>query len=1106
MSELSSTKKVTPWELLDVRERNWRPRLDAVSLAAECLDEIPQRRREQVLVAFGRLYEKAEFGGARERLLRRWPAAHILSTAGVAADHYERATFWPKLTNILQITQDPDFQREWGEAFLDNLRRLGLPTFENDDDAGTRYVGRILLHAGMPTYCLDDFFRILAWKRSVTPGLTPEEFISWAAGRAAGSGLKSVDVPVRRFVRYGDEFAVDVAERSFELLDAIATGSATDDVPLPERFCTAAEELHESRAMSGAATNGRLGGSQREIRPRLIVDPFGLGLLLRLPPVGDAPDGKAVWTVTLDEETHRVATESLWPGSTEPAPQTDVPITKPVRSASVALAGREHLQLPLIVIDDKNPLLAFSDDGELIPASIPLPAAKVWLLLPGDVTSLRARGAAEVLAESPLPPRWSGFTLLHVNLADAVSVTVGTSTRTVRKLEAAHIETATPVQGVRTTSGLPVIAELPRICIPDSMANANWDVTLFDSDGVVVARDRFTGSDDPNSLWHNASRPMVGQFIIRVRGPWGRGTSRTFNLVEGLSVAFSPRWRRFVPGGLQPCTVRFRAANGVELSRDQTDLDERKRETVLRAAALSRYRSLVVTPPHMTVAYQAENFAISPSVRPLPLAREDVRESPGEIVLDIGSDAEPSIYVIANNRAVQKLATRGGRAGIYRFDLGEVTDTLREHPQVVLALTDDGELPISIVRPRTLFTGVELDHSDLVFENCVDINGLCVYLFPTRAPWREPACAPIIGGRAALPDWLTNAGPMHVMARIEDPWVPLPVPDWPQPGTSRLVESEGWVKDGTAEETAISMFLAGNDSEPVDVIDFERLWTVRALLPSLGLGPRIGEISEAIDTEIYANPAAALATLTGSEAPSDAIPSLMIRSGLAWANLAEAHDKLAPPWTLRGALPAALLSAADSIWSSEEIEAAISVCGAAVNGLLDGEDPYPSAGRIDESAELLDRTPALREQFIREARIVPQGLLSEDSRVLAAIDLVTRRKDPRLAWLVGHARSILKEGERLLRIIGDERSQRAFDARRHPSKIDGWHVVPAISLALALAARHAARGHADATRWVVREQRPWADLASVVPQLVTTDLIIAELVVGHRAEDPEGPE
>jgi hypothetical protein len=1099
MSEPTTVRRVTSEELLNIRERQWRPHAEAVSLAAETLDQIPGHRREQALEAFGRLQDRVGPGIARQRLFRRWPAVHVLATAGVAAEHYERATFWPKLIAILNIHPDPSFQQAWGEAFLDNLRRLGLPTFEKDNDAGSKYVGRILLHAGMPTYCLADFFRILSWKRSHTPGLTPEEFISWAAAKAASTGFHSLDMPVQRFVRYGDEFAVDVADRSFELLDAVAAGAPAENVLLPQRFWTVAQELHEKRGIERVTDHGLSDAAKVDVRPKLVLDPFGQGLLLRLPPIGDAPDGKAVWVVNLDEDTQRVATESLWPGSTEPAPQTDVPIVKPVRSASVALAGREHLQLSIMVVDDQDPLLVFSDDCESIPHGLPLPATKIWMLFPGEPESLRATGSIRVVAESPLPPRWSGFCLLQVDVSEASALSVGGITRTVRKFESARVETAVPVSGVRTASGLPVVAELPRIHIPSSMTNADWDVTLHDSAGEVIVRKRITGSEDPNSLWDSVPRPAVGTFAIRVRGPWGRGASRSFTVVEGLSISFKPGWRRFAPHGLQPCVAHMRAADGIDLSRAEIEFGERDREQKLRVGLNSEFRSLVVSPPHMTVAYQTIEFSINPSVRPLTLMREDIRDSPGELILDIGAAAQPVLHVIANNRVLQTIDARCGRAGVYRFDLAGTTDTLRDHPQANLALSDDGELTIATVRPRTLFSSIQLDAGQLQFADCVNVDGLTAYVFATRAPWIEPASISIVDGRASLPDWLVDAGPMRVVVRIEDPWVPMPAPEWPQPGTSTLVDADGWVIRDDEEETAVSMFLAGVSPLPEGIGDFVRLWTARSQLSALGLGPRIEEVSKAIDAEIYANPSAALRALTDSEVPGDAIPSLMIRSGLAWANLADAHHDSAPPWTMRGALPAALLSAADSLWSEEEIEAAVSICGDSVNGLLDGCDPHANAGRMDESADLLDREPGLREQFIREAGLIPRGLLSAESRVLAAMELLEHCRHPGLDWLIRHAHSVLREGERLLRIIGDPAAQAAFEARRHHTRTGGWHVVPAISMALALGARHAARGHVEATGWMVRERRPWADLAAVAPHLVTIDMIIAELVVGRRA-------
>lgn len=1090
-------------ELLDSCERQWRARAELVSLAAETLDEIPVERREEALAQLGARFGRLWPGLAAERLLWRWPAVHVLATAGVAADHYAKGTFWPKLARILNVKNSTQFQTAWGEAFLRNLEKLNLPTFDRDGEAGSRYVGRILLHSGMPTYCLADFFKIMSWKRSQVPGLTPADFIAWAMNKIEGSGFANVDMPVQRFIRYGDEFAVDVADRSFELLDSVAAGASVDDGLLPRRYWAVAEEFHKKRGIEQVA-DPSAGGSV--VRPRLVIDPFGQGLLLRLPPVGDAPDGRAVWVVALDGDVQRVATESLWPGSTEPAPQTDVVITRPVRTASVALAGREHLQFPIMVVDDQDPLLAFGEDGEFIAPSLPLPAAKIWLLFPGGPQDLDFEGSVDVVTESPLPPGWSGFCLLHVDLSDATAVTSGASTRTVRKFDAARIETGNPVGGVRTTGGLAVFAELPQISVPSSMVNADWDVTLHNGEGVLIARSKVTSKDDANVVWSDLPRPLVGAFSVRVRGPWGRGATRALTIVEGLSFTFAPSWRRFVHGGLQSCVAKVRVADGVALSANGLEFGERDREQTLRVSAQANSLSLVVSPPHMSVAYQSVASSISPSVRPLSLTREEVIEHPGEIVLDVGAAAEPVLHVIAKERVIQTVSSSLARAGVYRFNLAQVVDTLREHAQVTLALDAGGELAIATVRPKSLFNGIELAGNELRFGDCVDVDGLTAYVFALRAPWRPPTSLSVRDGRADLPEWLVGAGPLGVIARIEDPWVPLPAPTWLQAGGATFVAADGWVVDDDMEEQAISRFLAGLTPLPDDIHDLTRLWTARALLPRLGLGSRVNEVAKDIDDVIYAHPAVALASLSDSEVPLELIPSLMVRSGLAWANLADAHENTAPPWTVRGALPAALLSAADSLWSDEEIEAAISICGDSVNGILDGRDPNGRFGCLDESADLLDSNPALRAQWVRGAGLVPKGLLSGDSRVLASMAFVENRRHQWLQWLVANAHIKLREAERLMRIIADPATTAAFEARVHRTRERGWHVVPAISMAYALAARHASRGRIEAARWIVQQRRPWADLAEVAPQLFTIDLIIAELTVGRREQEAETQE
>jgi hypothetical protein len=1093
-------------ELLDACERQWRARAELVSLAAETLDEIPVERREEALEEMGRRFKRLWPGMAAQQLLRRWPTVHVLSTTGVAAEHYSKGTFWPKLARILDVANTQQFQNAWGEAFLDNLNKLSLPTFDADDDTGSKYVGRILLHSGMPTYCLTDFFRLLSQRRSRIPGLTPEDFVSWAAAKAEGSGFTDVNKPVQRFVRYGDEFAVDVADRAFELLDAVRGGASGDDGLLPRRFWAVARKMHENEGFDPVAEGGSTGRTTAAVRPRLVVDPFGQGLLLRLPPVGDAPDGRAVWVVALDGDVQRVATESLWPGSTEPAPQTDVAVTRPIRTASIALAGREHLQFPMMVVDDQDPLLAFGEDGEFIAPSLPLPAAKTWLLFPGDPQALTIAGSHASATESPLPPGWSGFCLLQVDLSDATAVTISGATRTVRKFESARIETSDAVRGVRTTSGLPVFAALPIISVPASMVNADWEVTLHDGEGAVISRRKVSGTDDANQVWDNVPRPLVGTYSIRVRGPWGRGATRSLALVEGLSLSFTPNWRRFVTGGLQPCSGRVHVAAGAGLSAQDLAFGERDREHTLRVSAHANSLSLVVSPPHMSVAYQSVESSISPSVRPLSLTREEIIEHPGEIVLDVGAAAEPVLHVIAKDQVVQTVASRLARAGVYRFGLAQITDTLRDYPQLTLALNAGGELAISTVRPKSLFTGIELEGNELRFGDCVEVDGLTAHVFALRAPWRQPTSLPVENGRAQLPEWLVGAGPLRVIARIEDPWVPLPAPSWLQAGAASYVEADGWVIDDDQEEQAISRFLAGLTPLPTEIRDLSRLWTVRAMLLRLALGSRMDEVANDIDEVVYYHPTAALASLSESEVPIDLIASLMVRSGLAWANLADAHENTVPPWTVRGALPAALLSAADSLWSDDEIEAAITVCGDSVDGILDGHDPNAEQGQINEAAEVFDKVPEIREPMVRAAGLVPQGLLSADSRVLAAMEFVENRRHPWLLGLVNNADKVLKEAKTLMRVIGDSDTQAAFEARLHPTRTGGWRVVPAISMAYALAARHASRGHLEATKWIAKQKRLWADLAEVAPQLATIDLIIAELTVGRREHDPEANE
>lgn len=1099
---LQEKRKVSRRELLELRERPWANRLRALSLVAEY--DVKTAFADQTLSALGHLYRGlAGHGSERARLLRRYPAVHVVSVTHAATFGYHQGGFWPQLASRLQVDLTQQFRCEWGEAFLDNLSTLGLPTFANaETDAGSRFVGRILLHCGVPNACLEDYFRLIHEQRTQRPGLSSTDFVAWAAARAEAGRLHNIDMPVGRFMRFGGEFAVDVTDRVFDLLDDVQANGTGDSVPLPERFRTRAVDLRASGNLVRSAR--RRAGSSDDFRPRVILDPYGRGPLLQLPPVGEAPDGRAVWVLDLDGDIHRVPTLPLWPGSREPAPITTHPIPRPIRVASAALEGREELTTSLLVVDDADPLLAFDEEGQRLSVNLPLPRGAVWLLLPGPFEDLSFEGAERLLAETALPPGWNHWSLILVDLAAVDTVTLGARTHSTRNVLAAQIETAEPVVGVLTSEGRPVYGGLPTIHLPSvSVDEVSWDVSLADARGTLMSRVSVTNSVDPESLWSALPRPLLGTFTVRVRGPWGRSAAKTLFIAEGLSLRCEPSWRRLASNGLVPGRVEISTAQGMRSSRETVELGPSDRTTHITVHTADRSTALVVTPPHMSFAYQSNTTTTPSTVQPMTLHTEDVIEDPGTLLLDVGVTAQPTLTLIGGGSPLQELSTPVSRTGVHRLALDQVVDTLRSNPHTAVALGDEGQVIIASIRPRRLFSDIRLEGHALVFDECVNVDGMMAHVFQARAPWAPAVSLPVREGVASLPAPLQRAGPLHVTVRVEDPWIPEPIPDWPGIRQSKVIESPGWPSSGDPEANSLSAFLAGEGPLPDVVSDHSRLWFIRSRVRSLLLGDSTAAKMDAVDAALFSDPRSALESLANSAIAAHQIPSLVVRSGLAWARLAAAHDDVAPPWTARGAVPALLLSAADSEWSAEEIDAAESVCGEVVAQILDGKDPHPSAGRLDAGADLFADNPRRREAMVSLMGLVPHGLLGNDSRVIAAMDLISKRDDPDLKWVVFNAHQFLQEADVLLDRVGSPRARKALNARRHPTARHGWRCLSALSLALALSARLAARGSEPAAQWIASRRRVWGDLAKVAPQLVTVDLILGELITASTTRDIE---
>ena len=547
-------RRVTMRELVRLREDSWGPRLRGASLVAEA--DLRPDLTGQVATVLGRLYGKLQDPRLEgESFLLRWPACLAAAMAGVAATRYQGGTYWPALWETTGFPGTSQDQGIWGRAFNTAVDRLGMATFP---ELPLPFVGPILMHAGIPTYCLGDYFRLLLSRRRLDPCMDAEGFLAWATAPGRRLRLSELDVPARRFLTEGGDYALDVVDRCLDLLDRLADPVPDlDGIGLPARIIDAARR--------GAAEQGvdKPMGRRSEIkaprslpRPRIALDPYGVGVQVILPAVGEAPDGVATWRVTADGDPDTVRSRAQWVGSAESAPETVHPLARPVRTVHVSLVGWDHVS-ELDVVRPSDPILFFSDDGRRLPAQLPLPPDHLWILHPGD-RELTAVGELHRIMEAPVPFGWEDWQLQLASLQNVRSLSLqGCPTHVVRGYARPRLLLLSgPLPGVTTPYGSPVYAQPPQLWLPDTPDSViRWHVDIRPAAGGPSLVSRQIDQAGAVSIWDGLPRPILGAFDITVRGPLGRGIRRTIFIAEGISVSYRPPVRALRVSGLEPGTL-----------------------------------------------------------------------------------------------------------------------------------------------------------------------------------------------------------------------------------------------------------------------------------------------------------------------------------------------------------------------------------------------------------------------------------------------------------------------------------------------------------------------------------------------------------------------
>jgi superfamily I DNA/RNA helicase len=1098
-------RTVTTQELLRLREESWAPRLKGFSLVAEA--DLRADLTDQVATALGRLYGRLQDERLEgERLLLRWPACLAASMAGVAATRYQGGTYWPALwetTGFQGTTQD---QRIWGQAFNTAVGRLGMATFP---DLPLPFLGPILMHSGIPTYCLGDYFRLLLARRRHDPGMDAESFLAWATEPGRTLRLSELDVPARRFLTDGGTYALDVVDRSLDLLDRLADPDPDlDGIRLPARIVDAARlEFLEHGLREPAQQRKESHRSRSEARPRIALDPYGVGVQVILPAVGEAPDGVATWRVTADGDPVTVRSRVQWVGSAEAAPATIHPLARPVRSVQVSLVGWDHVS-ELDVVRPSDPVLFFSDDGRLLPAQLPLPPDQVWVLHPAD-RELAMTGEPHTIMEAPVPFGWEGWQLHLVSLERVRSLSLaGCPLHLVQGYTRPRLLMGGPLPGVTTPYGSPVYAELPQLWLPDTPGSLiSWHVDIRPAVGGASLASRDIDQAGTADIWDGVARPILGAFDITVRGPLGRGMRRTIFIAEGLSVSYRPAVRALRPNGLDPANAELRArvGAGVSLSHVSFGVCDRAHMAELRAG--TETEPVVITPPHVELLCAGAG-ASTWTAAPIHAATEAVADLGRLLVRAPGTAVRDDLEVWAGAQRVQTIPASGARApGLTGYDLARASETVAHHGRAELFLPwGQNAMPVGFVRPRRLATGAEISGDQLRIRDCVQIDGLTAALYLARAPWRAPVIVPIpADGAIQLPAPVRDAGPLRVLLRVEDPWAVTDWPDWPA-GNSYACDAPGMPLGTDPEEDALCRFLAGKGDLPSLRGGVSRLWKLIHLADDLiALGAPV-DLRERCSAAVRDQPGPALLALLDAGLDSAACVAGLITTGLATARPPMQADlrSAARLWSVVPAAAAVLSSRclAEPAElghgpSTTLIDAAVAHCGPNLERVLHGDgDPSAQVGQFGRDAERLALLSAEQVEAVwQAAAVVPQTLLDPDTRAVAARQMFDARRTPELARAAREATTIVRSAEKLVTASPYWRTFAQITARRHPDGRGGWLALPAMSASLALVARIAARGNnaCQSFERVCRDR--WTDLARQAPNMTSIDLVLAEALI-----------
>jgi len=542
----------------------------------ELVGEIPltQEELKDLSQHFSHLFNNHSEQTVLEFIEQNYPATFLVYMVGQGIYGYNGGNFWPAYEQALRKDID---HSALGKLFEKLLQHYNKPSFRELQERSMRYVSLILAHGGIPIYCLNDFFNNIVLNCATHPqlfALEGEELIDEVLKHSTFT--VNTDKPVVYFLEYGGKTAADLLDRSRKMLlnwQQNQTLLSSEEAGLPAHVT---RHFAEWTRENTTITMGREPRNRLK-RPRLSLDPWGLGVFLFLPsqPVSALGMNTLYWKVDAGEYQEEIKARTQRKGDQIQTREITLRLNEISEVIQAQFSQEDNaFDWKISGYSPDHLILAFDPTTGYVQNYIL--AQETWLVYPNQFSLSILEGEGDLIEVLPeLPGKWSRFKLECWDLSQTVRLGLIQDDKVFREIVVRSQEKVLPPSFV---AGRIVPTDLEENPIPVyTGVPPSLHIPLSRSDDMRVELSRWKirvdniGAADPNvsiettladlprtvcTILENTAiirletpelltaRP-TGTYQIAIKGPLGRDAALSLQIlpeceVSGLKELYIP--------------------------------------------------------------------------------------------------------------------------------------------------------------------------------------------------------------------------------------------------------------------------------------------------------------------------------------------------------------------------------------------------------------------------------------------------------------------------------------------------------------------------------------------------------------------------------------